>query len=425
MKLTRIRSTVFAVVTALMLAGCATGGGASDSEADGVIKGGPGIDLASRTITIGNIEALSGPAAVLGKPIHAGMKTYWDAVNDRGGIDGWKVKLLTKDSEFQTTQHVQLFNEIKSEVALLASYGSATTKAIQPLLQREELITVPQSFDSIWGADPFLAPVGTPYSIDMANALDYVTNAGAKRLKVGIIYQNDEAGADVLRGFNAAKKQYGFVDAGQLPYAVGDTDFTAQVQRMKSANADVVAFAGLPTASGPVVATAASLGFKPQWVLAGPAFLEQLITKDGTADTKPTPVANALKGALVTMFAGSWGDSKSSGMSQMIEDQQKFEPDQKPSIYFTMGYTHGKVQEAILRRALELGDLSRKGIVEAKLTLGEVDLGGLAPDVNYSRKVEPPSRQSLIQVIDPEAPGFLRTVKSDHLGKAANAIEID
>lgn len=408
----------------LTVGACATGGGAPTNTGSGEISAGPGVDVENKTITIGYITALSGPVAALGEPIHAGLTSYWDAVNDRGGIDGWKVKLLVKDNSYETTQHVQLFNEIKDDIALLNSFGSPTTKAIQPLISREQIVTVPVGWDSLWGADPHMAPVGTPFSIDMANGLDYVTEGGKKKPKIGIIYQDDEAGADFLRGYDAAKKAYGFDDVGRLPYKVGDTDFTAQVQRLRSADAEVVVVGGVPSASGPIVGTAASLGYHPQWLFMGPAFLERLITEDGTADGKKTPLADPLDGTLVTMFAAAWGDTDAPGMEQMLEDQKRYAPKQTPSVYFTVGYTQGKLQEAILRKAIEDGDLTREGILEAKLTLGHVDLGGLAPDVNYSRELGPPSRRSLIQMIDPDEPGFLKTVQTNHRGEAAERIKI-
>ena len=158
-----------------------------------------------------------------------------------------------------------------------------------------------------------MAPVGTPYSIDVANALDYVTDGGAKKLKIGIIYQNDEYGADGLRGFEAAKEALGFTDAGRQSYKPGDTDFTAQVQKLKAAGAEAVVVTALPSATGPIVGTAATLGFTPQWILQGPSYIEQLITKDGTTGAKPTPVAAALKGAIVTSFSAPWGDEDAPG----------------------------------------------------------------------------------------------------------------
>ncbi len=416
-----------AVLLGLALGGCGTGGesgGGDEGAAEGEVQAGPGVDPDAKTITIGYIGGLTGPAAALSQPMKAGMETCWEAIDDAGGIDGWTVEFLSEDSGYETQQHVQLFNQMKDDIALLTSFGSPTTKAIQPLIEREGIVTVPQSWDSLWGADPLLAPIGTPFSIDVANGLDYVLAGGAKTLRVGAIYQDDEGGADIMRGYDAALEAYGFEDVGRHPYKPGDTDYSAQVQRLKSAKADVVLMGGVPSASGPAVGTAASIGFTPQWLFIGPAFIEQLITEDGTPGSKKTPLAGALEGTLVTMFSVPWGDEAAPGMATMIEEQERYAPDQTPSVYYTVGYTDCKVQEAILRKAIASGDLSREGIQQAKLTLGPLDLQGLAPDVEYTEEPGPPSRTSLIAEIDPDAPGFLRTVEPEYGGDAGMGIQI-
>jgi ABC-type branched-subunit amino acid transport system substrate-binding protein len=415
-------------VASLALGACGTGDADEDADrtaaGSGSIKVGPGVDAEAKTIRIGDLNALSGPAAALGSPVAAGHKAYFDALNARGGIDGWKIDLAVEDTGYQPQQHVQAFNQLKGDIAILNSFGSPTTKAIQPQFQREKLVTIPASFDSIWGTDPTVAPVGTPYSIDVANALDYVTDGGAKPRKIGIIYQNDEYGTDGLRGFDAAKQALGFTDAGRQPYKPGDSDFTAQVQKLKAAGADTVVVTALPSATGPIVGTAATLGFTPQWILQGPSYIEQLITEDGTAKGKPTPVAAALKGAIVTSFSAPWGSEDSPGMERLLSDQKQYAPDQTPSIYFALAYSQGKVAEQILRKAIAAGDLTREGILAAKENLGEVDLGGITPAVTYTPEGGPPSRQTLVTEVDPKVPGFLKVIEAGHNSDVAEAIEI-
>jgi ABC-type branched-subunit amino acid transport system substrate-binding protein len=412
--------------TSLALGACGTGDAdetSSGNAATGSLKTGPGVDASNKTIRVGDLTALSGPAAALGKPVAAGHTAYFEAFNARGGIDGWTIELAVEDTGYQPQQHVQAYNALKGDIAILNSFGSPTTKAIQPLFQREKLVTIPASFDSIWGDDPTVAPVGTPYSIDVANALDYVTEAGAKKLKIGIVYQNDEYGADGLRGFDAAKQALGFTDAGRQSYKPGDTDFTAQVQKLKAAGAEAVVVTALPSATGPIVGTAATLGFTPQWILQGPSYIEQLITEDGTVAGKPTPVAAALEGAIVTSFSAPWGADDAPGMEQLIADQKRFAAEQTPSIYFALAYAQGKVVEEIVRKAIESGDLTRDGILDAKENLGQVDLGGITPAVTYTAKGGPPSRETLITEIDPQVPGFLTVIEADHGSEVAETID--
>jgi ABC-type branched-subunit amino acid transport system substrate-binding protein len=417
---------VAATLLSLAVGACGTGNSTSTNSGgtSGKLQAGPGIDVASKTIRIGDINALTGPAAPLGNAVAAGHRAFFDSLNARGGIDGWKVKLTVKDSGYKPQEHVQLFNQLQSSVAILNSFGSPTTKAIQPQVDQQKLVTFPASFDSLWGADSVMAPVGAPYSIDIANALDYYTDSGAKKPNIGIIYQNDEYGADGLRGFKAAKSALGFVDAGQQSFNPGDTSFTAQVQKLKAAGADAVVVTALPSATGPIVGTAATLGFEPQWILQGPAFLEQLITKDGRVGSAPTPVAPVLRGALVTSFAAPWGDHGSPGMKQLVADHDRYSADLPPSIYFTLAYAQGQVQAAILRKAIASGNLTREGILTAKQNLGTVDLAGIAPSVSYEPQPGPPTRKSLITVIDPKVPGFLKAVAPDHGSAVADSLKI-
>jgi ABC-type branched-subunit amino acid transport system substrate-binding protein len=422
-------TTPFAVIaTSLILGACGTGDSDSSSDsgggkaAAGEVKGGPGIDTAAKTIRIGDINALTGPASALGKPVASGRRAYFKALNANGGIDGWKIKLTVKDSGYQPQQHVQIYRAINKDVAMLNSFGSPTTKAIQSQFDRDELVTTPASFDSIWGDDLVVAPVGTPYSYDIANVLDYYTKSGKDKPKIGIIYQNDEYGKDGLRGYEAAADQLGFDDVSRQTFKAGDTEFTAQIQKLKEAGAKAVVVIALPSSTGPIVGTAATLGFAPQWILQGPAFLEQLITKDGSLKAKPTPIAPALTGALVTSFSAAWGDPDAPGMKDVLAHHEEYAPNTPPSIYFSLAYAAAKVQAAILKKAIDDGDLSRAGILKAKKSVGTIDLGGITPDVTYSDKKGPPSTKSLITRIDPKVDGFLKPVEEDYSSDVADSL---
>src|SRR5439155_14431203 len=126
-----------------------------------------------------------------------------------GGIKGWKVNFKTVDSAYDPTKHVQEYSAVAGKSAVLLSVGSPTTKAIQKRIDADKVVTLPLSWDTAWSKDPVLAPVGTPYAVDVANAVDYLSNHGAKGAKFGILYQNDEYGADGKRGYDAVTKADG------------------------------------------------------------------------------------------------------------------------------------------------------------------------------------------------------------------------
>lgn len=403
-----------------VLAACGSGGSGNtsgSSSGSGTVKTGPGVDTTAKTIALGVLSPLSGPVAVIGKPLTNGQVAYFNSLNASGGISGYKVNLVQRDDQYNPQLHVQFFNEIVDQVAMIGqSLGSPTTLAIQSAADSKGVVVGAATQSSSWVTDKVMAVLGTPYAVDDANGIDYIVNQqGKKSAKIGVIYQNDEYGADGLRGYDAAKTAYNFSDVARAPFAATDTDFSAQVLAMKNAGAEYVFLISTPTITGKIVGTAAALSYHPTFVLQGPAWSEYLMTKTGTIeDTQHTPIYPAL-GAGNTWVLGyeaQWGDTNVAGMSKFLSDTQTYGSGQIPDYYYMYGYALAKVEAAILKKAIDSGDLSRQGILNAKLNLGAVDLGGLLPSVTYTPQLGPVSRKTSISVVDPTVPGFLKPKSS-------------
>jgi hypothetical protein len=109
-------------------------------------------------------------------------------------------------------------------------------------------------------------------------------------------------------------------------------------------------------------------------------------------------------------------------MAKFLADTKRFAPSQIPDYYFMYGYAQAKVETAILRKAIAGGDLTRAGILDAKLHLGTVDLGGLMPPVDYTPALGPASRMSEISKVSSTTPGFLKAVRGFFVGDAARSM---
>jgi ABC-type branched-subunit amino acid transport system substrate-binding protein len=409
------------------IAACGTGssGGGGSGGSQG-IKIGPGVDAKTKTISLGVLSPLSGPVAAIGKPLTAGQETYFRAVNAAGGIDGWKVKLVERDTKYDPQTQVQAFNRIAGNVAFIAqSLGSPTTKAIQPLARQQKMLIGASAQDSSLTTDPAMAVIGTPYAIDNANALDHIAKVkGGSNAKVGIVYQNDAYGEDGLRGYKAGVNTYHLHSVAETTYKAGDTDLTAQVQKMRSAGARYVFVVATPSVAASIVGTGASQGYNPTWVFQGPAWSEYLMSSNGTKSGKPTAVSKALASSVwVLGYEAQWGDKSVPGMAKFLADTKRFAPSQIPDYYFMYGYAQAKVETEILRKAIANGDLTRPGILDAKLNLGKVDLGGLMPPVDYTPALGPASRMSEISEVSSTTPGFLKSVRGFFTGDAARNMQ--
>lgn len=416
------RKTLYAcfgliVVCIMTLTGCA-GSAPSSSGSGTTLKVGPGVDVAHKTITLGIISPYSGVVAIpIGDPLALGVKVFFDHVNDNGGINGYKVKFLEEDSQYNPQIQVQKYNQIHNQVLMIAdSLGTPTTEAIIPLADQDHMLLSAATLSSALARQKYVILVGTPYRLQVENAFDYVVNTlKISHPKTGIIYQNDEYGQDGLQGYKEAISAYGLDDVGQANYAPTDTEFTAQVLQMKQAGAKYVFLSTLPTVTATIVGTAAKLGYFPQFIMQSPAWSNLLL---GVTALVPLFTKMWIVGQGAT-----WGDTSKPGMAQMLQDVAKYAPTQKPDGYFEFGYTESYITYAILKKAMANNDITRDGLFNAFNSLGSVDLGGLYPSVTYgsSPNQRVPTRDNVIYQIDPTQPNDVRPLTSDFTGTAAMA----
>jgi hypothetical protein len=122
-------------------------------------------------------------------------------------------------------------------------------------------------------------------------------------------------------------------------------------------------------------------------------------------------------------YEAQWGDMSVPGMAKFMADAKRFAPSQIPDYYYMYGYSEAKMETAVLRKAIAAGDLTRAGILDAKLHLGKVDLGGLVPALDYTPALGPASRRTGISKVSSTTPGFLKGVQAFFEGDAARNME--
>ena len=405
---------VLTLTTILMvLSGCAN---SSSGTSTSSLKVGPGVDVTNKTIMLGILSPYSGPVAdPIGIPLARGVEVFFDSINASGGIDGYKVKFLQEDTQYNPQIQVQLYNKIHNQVLMIAdSLGTPTTFAIKDLAAQDHMLVSAATLSSALAREKYLILVGTPYRLQVENAFDYVVNKlGVQNPSVGIIYQNDEYGQDGLTGYKEAVNFYHLHDVAQATYAVTDTDYTAQISQLKAAGAKYVFITAVPTATAGIIATAYKLGYNPQWILQSPAFAQALLAVPG--------LGALLSHDWLVSQGATWGDTSQPGMAQMLNDVAKYAPDQKPDGFFQFGYTESKITYAILKKALDNNDITRDGLLTAFESLKSVDLGGLLPPVTYgsSPNERVPTRDSIIFAIDPTQPTGVKPLSTDFTGGAA------
>ena len=405
-----MRVLAIMAVVILVLTGCRFGG----------VKTAVGVE--GKIIRLGEISPLTGSAAVIGKPLTRGHEVYFQYVNEvLGGVgkdlpkdQRYKVELVTLDSQYLPDIQVQQYNAMKDKVLMIAqSLGTAHTKAILPQIREDKILTGAATLSSEWLREKYVIPAGAPYPAQFVNAAAYLKEQGITP-KAGIIYQDDDYGAEGIKGLEYAAKEFGFSIVAKAAYKPTDTEFAAQVTAMKAAGADHVFLTSIPGSTGRILGTAAALQYTPRFIGTSPAWAGVLV---GTA-AQPSPLLPLMQKSvwIVTDAQCAWGDTSKGceGMKELVDNHKKFGGDQPPDYYFVFGYTQARIVHQILEKAVADGDLTREGVVKAFESLKKVDMGGLLNPISYGTtcKEKIPATGSSIWSIDPSQPIALKLVKT-------------
>ncbi|ALG05617.1 ABC transporter substrate-binding protein [Kibdelosporangium phytohabitans] len=413
------RRITCALAAMLLVAGCGGAGDQGGSQSGGTAGAPPstsGFD--GTTIRLGVLSPLSGPVAVIGQPLTAGNKIWFDALNQRGGVAGkYKVELVQEDTQYKPDVTVQQYNKVKGNVvAFTQVLGTAPTLAVLPQLKTDKVLAAPASLDALWVREPNLLPVGGPYQIQVINALDhYLTvGGGSKNSRICTMIQDDVYGEAGLQGLQYAAEKYGFTIATAQRYKTGTENFTGQIQAL--AGCQMVFLTATPTDAGKIWGTAAQAKFAPRWYAQSPAY---------AAAMAKSPITPYLQQTAIIVAEGTeWGDEKVSGMKDLVSRTTQFGPSQQPDYYLAFGYNQARAMTAVLEKAVQNGNLSRDGILNALNQLGKVSFDGLTDDYQYGpAETRNPPRSSTLFAVDPAKPFGLKTVKYNTSSDAAKAFE--
>ncbi len=238
----------------------------------------PGVT--AKTIVIGGTFPLTGPAASYA-PIPVGMKAYFAWVNNRKGPDGkrgvfgrrivWKYY----DDGYNPANTAALSRRLVEQDKVFATVGQLGTEPVLGARAYLNQQKVPQALvstgASYWGTQWREFPWTTGWQPDyIAEGRLYGLHIKANHSgkKIAIVYQNDDYGKDYLYGFLAALgKQY--ADANVVAREAIETTATsvaANMVRVRSSGAAILAVFQLPTPTVRTVATGKALGYNPEQI---------------------------------------------------------------------------------------------------------------------------------------------------------------
>jgi ABC-type branched-subunit amino acid transport system substrate-binding protein len=389
----------------------AGGGTTETTEAGGgaakELKPVPGFD--GTTIKLGVLTPLTDRVAVIGKPLTAGNKAWFDSINAKGGIAGkYKVELDIQDTKYDPPTTVQLYNQLKNNVVMFAQIlGSQPIKAVLPQLKTDKIVAQPATLDAEWIGEQNLLPIGGPYQIQSMNAVYYwVNDGGGKGKTLCAMSQDDEYGEAGMEGVDFAAEKLGIKVAANPKFKVSDQDFTAQINQLKSAKCDAVFLVATAGNLSGIMTAAVQNGLQTQWIGQSPAWLG-LFANTGLKDY--------LQQHFWLISDGpTWDMTDAPGVKELVEIHDTYAKDVQPGDqYFGFGVSAARAVSQVLEKAVEMGDLSREGIIKAMNSLDELDFGGITPAYKWGPPEDrDPPRTATMYKIDATKPNGLSVVKA-------------
>jgi len=304
---------------------------------------------------------LTGPIAFLGQEISEGAKLYFQHVNATGGIHGRKIELIVEDDGYQPPRTVAAYRKLidRDEVFCISlSIGTSTNLALKPIVEREQVPIVPAiSFASpiynppsryVFGVDP-------TYRMQSWVIVEYIVDElKARDAKIGVIFQDDDLGADALAGLREAAEHYDIPIVAEAGHKRGAIDFGTQVLNLREAGATHVVLWTVFRETAAILKEAHVLGWSPEFFGWFAIADDRIVEFTGDA-SRNLHVLNILD-----------LESDSAQMKTYRGLVDKHDPDRRITLFHAGGYAWSQVLGEGLRRAGR--DLTREKLVEAMET---------------------------------------------------------
>jgi ABC-type branched-subunit amino acid transport system substrate-binding protein len=367
----------------------ADGGGAGDVQT--------GNGVTDSEINIGVLTDLSGPFAAGAAVQVTQFQAYWDKVNDDGGICDRDVELQVQDHGYDPQKAVSLYRSMApGVVALQQVLGGPTSAAVLPLAQQDSEYVGGVGWASSALAYENNQLPGASYSIQGANAIDYLVDelGLAEGDKVGVVYFVGDYGSDALAGAEYAADERGLTVVPQeITPAV--TDLSAQASALVQEGVKAVVLGAAPAQLASLAGVLSAQGADVPIIGMNPTFNPALLN---------TPAADALLANTYSITSVAPYASDEPGVQAAAEMYTAADPEGAIGWEVPLAYGQAELLKNVLEEACDAGDLTPEGVVAALGDASDVNTDGVFPDgLDFTQLGESPTRTVFVTKVSDTA----------------------
>lgn len=230
-------------------------------------------DKVASPIPIGIGVAITGNVAIYGEEQMIGAKIAEKYCNERGGINGTPVKIVSRDTGADEAGAIFAFRNLIEKNKVVAIVGPTLSQqcfSACPVANRRKVPVLAPS-DTVSGIPQigeYIGRVSSPNTLVIPPAMTHALKMNPQIKKIAILYARDNAlHVSESEVFLNTAKSLNLPIATIEKFKTTDTDFTAQVEAVLKAQVDLVTVSGFAVDGGTLVRQLRRSGY--QGIIAG------------------------------------------------------------------------------------------------------------------------------------------------------------
>jgi branched-chain amino acid transport system substrate-binding protein len=333
-------------------------------------------------IRIGNFMPYSGPLEIFGQ-IGKAEAAYFEMINDRGGINGRKIRFMSYDDLSEASNALDLTRilvETDNVLLMFGSFGTPDNLAVRKYLNEKQ---VPQLF-VVSGDQDINEPSLYPWTMGWQPSFQEEGRIYANYIqafypdkKIVALWQNDNFGRELFKGLEKGLGEVARMIRVDVAYDAGDEHLDAHVSILKQSGAEVFVFAGQPENAAKVIRIAAEHDWHPVFIV------NQTASSIATV-MKPAGLQNAA-GVVTAAFLKdasdpAWKDQAAKDWPAFLDKYAKAGgKDDGAAMY---GYAAAATLIQVLKQCGN--DLSRENVMKQAETLSDFQPSVLLPGIKIN-----------------------------------------
>jgi branched-chain amino acid transport system substrate-binding protein len=225
-------------------------------------------DKVASPIPIGIGVAIKGDMAIYGEEQMIGANIAEKYCNDRGGINGTPVKIVSHDTGANEAGAVFAFRHLLEKNKVVAIVGPTLSQqcfSACPVANRKKVPVLAPS-DTVSGIPQigeYIGRVSSPNTLVIPPAMTHALKMNPQIKKIAILYARDNAlHVSESEVFLKTAKSLNLHITAIEKFETTDTDFTAQVKAVLKAQVDLVTVSGFTIDGGTLVRQLRRNGYK-------------------------------------------------------------------------------------------------------------------------------------------------------------------